>query len=205
MVQIENFDEPYHISIEVINNKCKSLKIIKELGFTDCKLLDVRSIEDGFIRHLIGFSSKERKKVEKKISTDIHVQGNNFWFNSSGCALCNTIIEYDSFLIKARKIKGNTILYSFVTPSHSNFQNILLELEKKGFSPKVAEVTKFTPKNVLTDRQEKIFWIAVKMGFFDFPRKINTKELSNKLGIAQPTLSEILRRGTKRLVNYYFQ
>jgi predicted DNA binding protein len=80
-----------------------------------------------------------------------------------------------------------------------------MELETKGFNPKVTEATKFVSKHILTDRQEKVFWIAFKMGFFDFPRKINSKELSQKLGIAQSTLSEILRRGTKKLLDFYFE
>ena len=56
----------------------------------------------------------------------------------------------------------------------------------------------------MTKKQEKVLWIALKMGFFEFPRKIHMRELSEKLGISMSNLSEILRRGLRRLVEAHF-
>ena len=52
----------------------------------------------------------------------------------------------------------------------------------------------------LTDHQEKTLWIALKLGFFEFPRKIHMKELADKLGVSLSTLSETLRRGLKNML-----
>jgi predicted DNA binding protein len=43
------------------------------------------------------------------------------------------------------------------------------------------------------------------MGFFDYPRKINMEELSRKLGISPSTLSEMIRRGIRKLLMYHFE
>ena len=65
---------------------------------------------------------------------------------------------------------------------------------------------KFEPKaGVLTEKQERIFWLALKGGFFDYPRKIDTVELAAKLGISPSTLSEITRRGMRRLLESHFK
>jgi predicted DNA binding protein len=46
-----------------------------------------------------------------------------------------------------------------------------------GFSVCFARAT----GKVLTAKQEKVLWLAIKLGFFDVPRKIHTRELSKKL------------------------
>jgi predicted DNA binding protein len=58
---------------------------------------------------------------------------------------------------------------------------------------------------VLTENQERIFWLALKSGFFDYPRQIGMAELAAKLGISPATLSEIMRRGSRRLLEHYFK
>ena len=57
---------------------------------------------------------------------------------------------------------------------------------------------------VLTEKQERVLWLALKLGFFDYPRKIDSIEFSRKLGIVPSTLSEITRRGMLRLLKHYF-
>ena len=73
-------------------------------------------------------------------------------------------------------------------------------------APKILQVVKFKPKSrILTDKQERVLWLALKLGFFDYPRKINSIELSRRLGIAPSTLSEMTRRGMRKLLESYFE
>ena len=71
---------------------------------------------------------------------------------------------------------------------------------------RIARLGKFEQQiGVLTENQERIFWLALKSGFFDYPRQIGMAELAAKLGISPATLSEIIRRGTRRLLEHYFK
>jgi len=98
------------------------------------------------------------------------------------------------------------IMYSFMVPSFEAFQKIISALETAGLKVKVLKMGKFEPKEgVLTEKQERIFWLALKSGFFDYPRRIDTEELAAKLGISPSTLSEITRRGMRRLLENYFK
>lgn len=54
---------------------------------------------------------------------------------------------------------------------------------------------------VLTDKQRDIIIEAKKRGYYDYPRKINTKELSERLGISKATTVEHLRKAEMRLMN----
>ena len=62
-----------------------------------------------------------------------------------------------------------------------------LDAQHVGF--KMLEVTHLNNVKDLTARQEQIAKIALEMGFFEFPKKINLEELSSRLGISTGNLS----------------
>jgi len=98
------------------------------------------------------------------------------------------------------------MIYSFVAPNFEAFKSIVSTLEASGLKPKTLEVWKFRPRGkILTEKQERALWLGLKMGFFEFPRKITMLELSRVLGVKLSTLSEITRRGMRRLLKHHFE
>ena len=97
-------------------------------------------------------------------------------------------------------------MYNFMVPTFDAYTGIIRALEASGHKVTVVKMGKFEPKtDVLTEKQERIFWLALKGGFFDYPRKTGLRELSEKLGVKPSTLSETLRRGMRRLLEHYFE
>jgi predicted DNA binding protein len=128
------------------------------------------------------------------------------WLESPGCGVCYTILAHDAFLVSGKSMPDNIITYSFMVPTHDAFKSIITDLEKTGHKITVRKAGKFEQQtDILTEKQEKIFWLALKSGFFDYPRQIDMTELAKKLGISTATLSEIIRRGTRRLLEHYFK
>ena len=207
----EPSDEPYHITLEIENRRCKGLKMLKDLGVQQYMLNDIRSLPEGTTRHLLRIPSKKIAEIPKNTFTKIRgsrekEEKTSAWFDSDGCDVCRTILSQNSFLLSGRHVEGHTIIYSFVAPNFDAFQKIMSALEAGGLEPKPLEVTKFKRKeNTLTEKQERVLWLALKMGFFDFPRKINMLDLSRRLGVGLSTLSEITRRGTRRLLEHHFE
>lgn len=202
--------EPYHITIQVVNRHCKGLRMLKDSGVKDCRLVDLRGSSEGLTRHLVSVSSAELDKLPKSVFAGDPPKRTrsetSFWFDTDGCDLCRTILSQGSFLISGRNVEGYTCMYSFITPSVHAFQKIVSKLENLGLKIQILESRKFSPKGkIVTEKQDRILWLALRMGFFDFPRKVTMQEMANRLGIGLSTLSEIIRRGTRRLLESHFE
>ncbi|MDY6931373.1 MAG: PAS domain S-box protein [Halobacteriota archaeon] len=56
----------------------------------------------------------------------------------------------------------------------------------------------------LTARQRTIIQTALEEGFYDYPKKINLKELAEEFNVSISTISEIIRRGERNILKHYF-
>lgn len=57
-----------------------------------------------------------------------------------------------------------------------------------------------SPLNQLTEKQRKVLIAAYKLGYYEIPRKITSEDLAKKLGLADSTVVEHLRKAEQRLI-----
>jgi predicted DNA binding protein len=206
---VDKWRKPHHVVLEVENTQCTIMKRLAPLGLKHLKVTDIRSSTSKSVKHLIELDPAEVNQI-KNLPSDLKAllkrDKSSIWLESEGCGVCNTILSCDAFLVSGRSMEDYTIMYNFMVPSFEAFQRIVATLESAGLQVKVLKMGKFEPKlGILTEKQERIFWLALKGGFFDYPRKIDTVELAAKLGISPSTLSEITRRGMRRLLESHFR
>ncbi|RZH69281.1 helix-turn-helix domain-containing protein [Natrinema altunense] len=53
----------------------------------------------------------------------------------------------------------------------------------------------------LTERQHEALTLALARGYYDSPRRTSTEDLAHELGISQPSMSSLLRRGERQLLS----
>jgi len=200
---------PYIVSLEIVNKQCKLLRTFKDLDVQDFKLIDVRSLSEGLTRHLVKIPSEQINNIPEglfqKKQIDKRTLEHLAWFESDGCDVCNLILSRGSFLVAGRSTENGALIHTFIAPNFEAFKSVVSSLENIGLEPKILRIGKYKRTGILTERQERVLWLALQTGFFEFPRKINTIELSGRLGIALSTLSEILRRGIRRLLEHHFE
>jgi predicted DNA binding protein len=202
---------PCGVSIEILNEQCRVLKMFRNIGLHQFRVVDIRRIPSGVTMHLVRIPVKDLTKIPKhtnvRIRNDIKVGEEVIaWFETKGCNVCNTIISKGAFLITAWNIEGSRIIYTFIAPNAKIAQDIISTLETLNFELKILGMGRYRRRiSVLTEKQEMTLWLALESGFFDYPKKIDTLGLSRKLKISPSTLSEIIRRGIRRLLEYYFE
>jgi len=91
--------------------------------------------------------------------------------------------------------------------TRTQVERMLSRLEKAGMPFEIvsASEARFTPDSLfmsLTVSQRKTMAEAYSTGYFDVPRKTNSKKLARSLGISKSTLSEHLRKAEKHLLSH---
>lgn len=94
--------------------------------------------------------------------------------------------------------------WSLVIDDKTFKESILPDLKEKTYSLKINERENiFTVKNLLTSKEMEILYKAYKLGYFDWPKRIDLKELSEVLGISKSATLQTLRRATNKLIKSF--
>lgn len=200
----------YRVSVEIVNDKCKIQRLFRDLGIRQFTVVDIRRLPRGVTRHLVKIPIDHLNRIPKyssvKVRNSIKVGGEaTVWFETDGCDVCDTIVSRGAFLVTAWNAGENRIIYAFIAPNAKTAQDIISTLESFKFKLKVLGMERYKRRSsILTEKQEAALWLALETGFFNHPKRINVIELSQRLNISPSTLSEIMRRGIRRLLEHYF-
>jgi len=102
-----------------------------------------------------------------------------------------TIIRKDNMIISATGTEENLKKFLEVI-------KILGEIKSISFNK--ATYNDQAILSCLTEKQKEILIAAKKNGYYSYPRKINSQELSEKIGLSKPTVVQHLRKAEIRIV-----
>lgn len=111
----------------------------------------------------------------------------------------------DGFHYPPFELEGDKWRMTFLG-TKSQVQKILAKLDKRGLRYRIVYSgdARFAPVSVLsalTGKQRRAIMAAYSRGYFDFPRRIKSKELAQSLGISQSTLTQHLMIAQKKILD----
>lgn len=118
------------------------------------------------------------------------------------CPVCSLFAVADGFLIGADVLDRERMRWEVLVKDEAALSLLTGELQRRKIEYQLAEKVHLR-KTELTARQDQILRIALELGYFDFPKKIKLEKLAERLGVTAGTLSEVLRRGTKKALREY--
>lgn len=121
------------------------------------------------------------------------------------CQICRILTDADVFLISAQSKDEGKVEWTLILSDKKVLKNIFDHLKEKSVEAELVKLTKIDDKESLTDRQDKITQVAFDRGYFDYPKRISLRELARMFEVSPSTLSEILRKGQRKIVLDYFK
>lgn len=123
---------------------------------------------------------------------------------TDNCITCQALTGSNCFLTYAAALSNGKIEWHLIVGEEKSLSKLVEFLEMKGCAVELKSKTYLNKKNLLTSKQEKIIKIAFEKGYYDYPKGITLRGLSNILKISSSTLNEILRRGEKKIIRDYY-
>jgi predicted DNA binding protein len=120
------------------------------------------------------------------------------------CVACRALTGSDCFLSSALSLGDGRVEWKLITGGEGSLSDLVDQLKAYGCEVELKSTTHLTKKTMLTSRQEEIVRAAFEKGYYDHPKKITMKELARIFSISPSTLSEILQRGEKKVMGWYF-
>jgi predicted DNA binding protein len=188
--------EKHPVTIKVIDRVPYSDKGVKDLveiaGPQDVMDEVLSDIKKNPLVSKVDTSVTERGKVISSVTT-------------ARCDICRILTDADVFLISAESRGGGKVDWTFVLSDKAVLKGIFDHLKSKGVEAELVKLTKIDDKESLTERQDKITHVAFERGYFDYPKRISLRELARMFEVSPSTLSEILRKGQRKIVLDYFK
>ena len=111
------------------------------------------------------------------------------------CPLDNTP---PAALLKSIIVTPRGLIVEYIVAKHT----LRRELEAQGY--RILEDKPIAPLDTgLTPKQEEILVEAYLKGYYNYPRKINLRQLARELGVSVSTLAEQLRKAEAKVVEAY--
>jgi predicted DNA binding protein len=125
-------------------------------------------------------------------------------FSTNQCMVCRLLAGTECFLTGSTTTKDGRVSWTMLVTQKKALAELIENLKKINAQPKLVRLTEIQDTDELTMRQEQITRMAFERGYFDFPRRIGLRELAKMFNISTSTLSEILRKGQRRIMMRYF-
>ena len=188
--------ERHPVTIKVLDRIPYAEKGVKDL----VEIAGPQDIMDEVLRDI------KKNPLVSRVDTTVTEKGKIIGsITTSRCDICRTLTDTDCFLISAESRGGGKVEWTLVVSEKEVLKGLFDKLKLKSVEAELVKLTKIDDKESLTERQDKITHVAFERGYFDYPKRISLRELARMFDVSPSTLSEILRKGQRKIVLDYFK
>ena len=193
------------------------IKSLTEEGFST-KILELVPDEKEGGRGLLLLSPPIKKSIEeikKSLQDDPSVKdvevakiAQNLYLASvilKRCLLCRAVLGSEIFLREGKGVGMGLIEWDLLAVKEGSLLQLIQTLQGLGCEVKIKRVKSVESKESLTQKQMEILRYAYVRGYFDFPKRIKISDIAERFGMSVSTVSEILRRGQKKIIEEFFE
>ncbi len=134
----------------------------------------------------------------------IRVGKTGYWADSQSCSACRFFANSNVVVLSTKAIDSKRILYRILVQNPTKLKILEKDLEMVGLNPNILE-TEFESTEILTEREKEVVNMAFRHGYFDPDRGISMTEIAKIMKVSTPSLSDVLRRATKKIVKFYIE
>ncbi|MEM2085840.1 MAG: helix-turn-helix domain-containing protein [Archaeoglobaceae archaeon] len=196
------------IEIETpIMENCPLVGISKVSKFVEISIEGFLSIEDR-IKGLLKLKAENLERMVENLpdfcdGIKISKTSARVLLKEHPCLIAPVFLRSGALITKLR-VEDSKLIWSIVCDDES-FLKLMEALESAEIEYEIIYKGRLESEETITLREEEILKIALQKGFFDYPKKIRLEELAKQLGMAPSTLSEIMRRGQKKILQKFFE
>ncbi len=122
------------------------------------------------------------------------------------CPGCISLATSDVFLLSAHTTEDKRSEWKVAFSNREELDKLIWDMQSTGSDVELVRVSNAIDDGLrLTDRQLKIVEVAFKRGYYDYPKRISIRELARIFGVSTATVSEILRRGQRKIIKEHFE
>lgn len=151
---------------------------------------------DEYLKFLKGM--KHTKKIEIVQRTDSSAM--IFYMTRAKSSMYDKIVHSRGILINPVTTEKGLENLSVLTPTSKDMESLMKEVGDVG-QFKVASIRDYKPENPeVTKKQKETIAAALRMGYYEWPRKVTLDEMAKAIGIKRRALQERLRRAERKLL-----
>lgn len=123
----------------------------------------------------------------------------------SDCWIIWDILAGGCFLERAWSSGDGKANFKLLAGSEGSFPHIIRAISTRKVELDIVRIARADDRPMVSRKQEKLVRLALEKGYFDYPRRIEVRELAALAGMSHSSAFEMLKRGEKNMIRHYFE
>lgn len=120
------------------------------------------------------------------------------------CQIIRWIMSAGCFLEKAQADGDGRVQFKVLAGNDGSIPELIGTLKAAGMLLDIKKLKRYDEVFLTTKRQREMVKKALEKGYYDYPCRVNAKQLAEEFHISESTMRETLRRAHRNILMEYF-